>query len=97
MKKFTRFAAAGLVFSAGLTLAACHPPSQQDSTEKVNTGATYTGTAPGAGASESEMAEDSEMMGEDTMGTAAATATAAVEGAETAETAAATAVTAVQQ
>lgn len=56
MKKFTRFAAAGLVVSAGLTLAACHPPSEQDSTEKVDTGATFTGEAPGAGAAESTAA-----------------------------------------
>lgn len=57
MKKFTRFAAAGLVVSAGLTLAACHPPSEQDSTEKVDTGATFTGEAPGAGAAASSEAE----------------------------------------
>ena len=53
MKKFTRFAAAGLVFSAGLSLAACHPPNQKDSEEKIDTGATYTGEAPGAGAESS--------------------------------------------
>lgn len=58
MKKFTRFAAAGLVVSAGLTLAACHPPSEQDSTEKVDTGATFTGEAPGAGAAESSESAD---------------------------------------
>lgn len=57
MKKFTRFAAVGLVVSAGLTLAACHPPSEQDSTEKVDTGATFTGEAPGAGAAASSEAE----------------------------------------
>lgn len=57
MKKFTRFAAAGLVVSAGLTLAACHPPSEQDSTEKVDTGATFTGEAPGAGTAASSEAE----------------------------------------
>ena len=67
MKKFTRFAAAGLVFSAGLTLAACHPPNQQDSSEKVDTGASFAGEAPGAGAAapseaaaESEVATESE-------------------------------------
>ncbi|MHB2252971.1 hypothetical protein [Corynebacterium aurimucosum] len=61
MKKFTRFAAAGLVFSAGLPLAACHPPSEQDSTEKVDTGATFTGEAPGAdAAAPSEAAAESE-------------------------------------
>ena len=31
MKKFSRFATAGLVFTAGLSLAACHPPNEQDS------------------------------------------------------------------
>lgn len=61
MKKFTRFAAAGLVFSAGLTLAACHPPNQQDSSEKVDTGASFAGEAPGAGAAApSEAAAESE-------------------------------------
>lgn len=62
MKKFTRFAAAGLVVSAGLTLAACHPPSEQDSTEKVDTGATFTGEAPGSGAAaSSEAAAETEV------------------------------------
>lgn len=57
MKKFTRFAAAGLAVTAGLTLAACHPPSQQDSDEKVETAATFEGEAPGAGASEETATE----------------------------------------
>ena len=62
MKKFTRFAAAGLVVSAGLTLAACHPPSEQDSTEKVDTGATFTGEAPRSGAAaSSEAAAETEV------------------------------------
>lgn len=48
MKKFSRIATAGLVFAAGLSLAACHPPNQQDSTsEKIDNASTYTGTAPG--------------------------------------------------
>lgn len=72
MKKFTRFAAAGLVVSAGLTLAACHPPSEQDSTEKVDTGATFTGEAPGAGAAESSESADAT----DVVGTEAANETA---------------------
>lgn len=47
MKKFSRFATAGLVFAAGLSLAACHPPNQQDSTsEKIDNASTYTGKAP---------------------------------------------------
>ncbi|MDY5839561.1 MAG: hypothetical protein SPJ78_02380 [Corynebacterium camporealensis] len=47
MKKFPRFATASLVFAAGLTLAACHPPNQQDSNaEKVDNASTFTGTAP---------------------------------------------------
>ena len=46
MKKFSRFAAAGLVFTAGLSLAACHPPNQQDSDSKVENGSTFTGEAP---------------------------------------------------
>ncbi|MGX1739140.1 hypothetical protein ACWIB8_08260 [Corynebacterium flavescens] len=47
MKKFSRIATAGLVFAAGLSLAACHPPNQQDSTsEKIDNASTYTGTAP---------------------------------------------------
>lgn len=57
MKKFTRFAAAGVAVTAGLTLAACHPPSQQDSSEKVETAATFEGEAPGAGASEAVATE----------------------------------------
>lgn len=46
MKKFSRFAAAGLVFTAGLSLAACHPPNQQDSDSKVENASTFTGEAP---------------------------------------------------
>ncbi|KKO79293.1 hypothetical protein WU85_02740 [Corynebacterium striatum] len=47
MKKFSRFATAGLVFAAGLSLAACHPPNEQDSTsEKIDNASTYTGKAP---------------------------------------------------
>ena len=46
MKKFSRFAAAGLVFTVGLSLAACHPPNQQDSDSKVENASTFTGEAP---------------------------------------------------
>ena len=46
MKKFSRFAATGLVFTAGLSLAACHPPNQQDSDSKVENASTFTGEAP---------------------------------------------------
>ncbi|ERS54611.1 MULTISPECIES: hypothetical protein [unclassified Corynebacterium] len=47
MKKFSRFATAGLVFSAGLSLAACHPPNQQDSESgKIDNASTFTGEAP---------------------------------------------------
>ena len=46
MKKFSRYAAAGLVFTAGLSLAACHPPNQQDSDYKVENASTFTGEAP---------------------------------------------------
>ena len=46
MKKFSRFAAAGLVFTTGLSLAACHPPNQQDSDSKVENASTFTGEAP---------------------------------------------------
>ena len=46
MKKFSRYAAAGLVFTAGLSLAACHPPNQQDSDSKVENASTFTGEAP---------------------------------------------------
>ena len=46
MKKFSRFAAAGLIFTAGLSLAACHPPNQQDSDSKVENASTFTGEAP---------------------------------------------------
>ncbi|AJI78554.1 hypothetical protein [Corynebacterium singulare] len=72
MKKFTRFAAAGVAVTAGLTLAACHPPSQQDSSEKVETAATFEGEAPGAGAAESSESADAT----DVVGTEAATETA---------------------
>lgn len=60
MKKFSRFATAGLVFAAGLSLAACHPPNQQDSTsEKIDNASTYTGKAPkpAESASSSEASE----------------------------------------
>ncbi|MEK0145615.1 thiamine biosynthesis protein X [Corynebacterium yonathiae] len=46
MKKFSRYAAAGLVFTAGLSLAACHPPNEQDSDSKVENASTFTGEAP---------------------------------------------------
>ena len=46
MKKFSRFAAAGLVFTAGLSLAACHPPNQQDSDSKVENASSFTVEAP---------------------------------------------------
>lgn len=46
MKKFSRYAAAGLVFTTGLSLAACHPPNQQDSDSKVENASTFTGEAP---------------------------------------------------
>lgn len=47
MKKFSRFATAGLVFAAGLSLAACHPPNQQDSESgKIDNASTFTGEAP---------------------------------------------------
>ncbi|MFS0462445.1 hypothetical protein ACL1B6_02195 [Corynebacterium striatum] len=60
MKKFSRFATAGLVFAAGLSLAACHPPNQQDSTsEKIDNASTYTSKAPkpAESASSSEASE----------------------------------------
>lgn len=67
MKKFSRSrrtAAAGLVAVAAVTLAACHPPHEQPSDEKVANASTYTGEPkPGAeseGASEAPASTEKE-------------------------------------
>ncbi|MBK4144760.1 thiamine biosynthesis protein X [Corynebacterium macginleyi] len=57
MKKFSRFAIAGLVITAGLSLAACHPPNEQDSKSgKIDNASTFTGEAPSHGTAESSSA-----------------------------------------
>lgn len=87
MKKFSRFATAGLVFAAGLSLAACHPPNQQDSTsEKIDNASTYTGKAPKPAESGSQseasatQAPEAEATGAEATGTEAASSEAPAAG-----------------
>lgn len=57
MKKFSRLTTAGLVIISGLSLAACHPPNEQDSeSAKIDNASTFTGEAPSQRDAESSSA-----------------------------------------